>query len=755
MRYGAAVIVMAFDEDGQADTYERKIQICQRSYDVLVDEVGFPSEDIIFDPNIFAVATGITEHNNYGADFINATKWITENLPNAMVSGGVSNVSFSFRGNPIREAINSVFLYHAIQNGLTMGIVNPAMLELYDDIPKDARDAIEDVMLNRNQGETGQDATERLMTAAENYTDDGKKKTSTVDMSWREGTVEERIAHALVKGITTFIEADTKEAWEKYPKPLEVIEGPLMDGMNIVGDLFGAGKMFLPQVVKSARVMKQSVAWLNPYIEAEKVEGETKGKILMATVKGDVHDIGKNIVGVVLGCNGYDIVDLGVMVPCEKILDTAIAEKVDIIGLSGLITPSLDEMVYVAKQMQERGMTLPLMIGGATTSKAHTAVKVEPQYQNDGVIYVTDASRSVGVVTKLLSKEHRQQLIDETRAEYIKVRERLAKRQPKAAKLSYAESVKIGFDYDWDSYTPPVPNTLGQVILDDYPIDNLVPYIDWTPFFISWGLAGKYPKILQDEVVGEAARDLFDNAKELLQKMIDEKLIIAKGVFKLAPARRTSADTISVYDDSAQSSEPNYTFEHLRQQSDKASGKPNFSLADFISPNADKEDYLGGFTVSIVGTEALAEKYKAAGDDYNAIMVQALSDRLAEAFAECLHELIRKDYWGYQADGNLTNEDMIKEKYVGIRPAPGYPACPEHTEKGKLFDWLGTVEAIGTTLTESYAMWPASSVSGFYYSHPDSVYFNVGKISRDQLESYADRKGWDIKTAEKWLNPNL
>ncbi len=756
MRYGAAVIVMAFDEDGQADTYERKIEICQRSYDVLVDEVGFPSEDIIFDPNIFAVATGITEHNNYGADFINATKWISENLPNAMVSGGVSNVSFSFRGNPIREAINSVFLYHAIQNGLTMGIVNPAMLELYDDIPKEARDAIEDVMLNRNQGETGQDATERLMTAAENYSNGGKKKDSTVDMSWREGTVEERIAHALVKGITTFIEADTKEAWEKYPKPLEVIEGPLMDGMNIVGDLFGAGKMFLPQVVKSARVMKQSVAWLNPYIEAEKVEGETKGKILMATVKGDVHDIGKNIVGVVLGCNGYDIVDLGVMVPCEKILDTAIAEKVDIIGLSGLITPSLDEMVYVAKQMQERGMTLPLMIGGATTSKAHTAVKVEPQYQNDGVIYVTDASRSVGVVTKLLSKEHRQQLIDETRADYVKVRERLAKRQPKAAKLSYAESVEIGFQYDWDSYTPPVPNKLGQVILADYPIDNLVPYIDWTPFFISWGLAGKYPKILQDEVVGEAARDLIENAEELLRKMIDEKLIVAKGVFKLAPARRTSADTISVYDEnSVDGGKPSYQFEHLRQQSDKASGKPNFSLADFISPLESSNDYIGGFTVSIVGTEALAEKYKAAGDDYNAIMVQALSDRLAEAFAEHLHELIRKEYWGYQADENLTNDEMIKEKYVGIRPAPGYPACPEHSEKGKLFDWLGTVEAIGTTLTESYAMWPASSVSGFYYSHPDSEYFNVGKISRDQLEDYAKRKDWDMKTAEKWLNPNL
>ncbi|MBO1532011.1 methionine synthase [Psychrobacter sp. F1192] len=756
MRYGAAIIVMAFDEDGQADTFERKIEICQRSYDVLVNEVGFPSEDIIFDPNIFAVATGITEHNNYGADFINATKWITDNLPNAMVSGGVSNVSFSFRGNPIREAINSVFLYHAIKNGLTMGIVNPAMLEVYDDIPKEARDAIEDVMLNRNQGESGQDATERLMSIAESFQSDGKKKDNAADLSWRDESVEKRIEHALVKGITTFIEADTKEAWEKYPKPLDVIEGPLMDGMNVVGDLFGAGKMFLPQVVKSARVMKQSVAWLNPYIEAEKVEGEKKGKILMATVKGDVHDIGKNIVGVVLGCNGYDIVDLGVMVPCETILDTAIQEEVDIIGLSGLITPSLDEMVYVAKQMQERGMTLPLMIGGATTSKAHTAVKVEPQYQNDAVIYVADASRSVGVVTKLLSKENRQALINETREEYIAVRERLAKRQLKAARLSYADSIKLGFDYDWESYVPPTPNTFGQVILDDYPIDKLLPYIDWTPFFISWGLAGKYPKILQDDVVGEAARDLFNNAQDMMQKMIDEKLIVAKGVFKITPARRTDSDTITVYDKApTDGGMPTHTFEHLRQQSDKASGKPNFSLADFISPSEQHTDYLGGFTVSIAGTEDLAETYKAAGDDYNAIMVQALSDRLAEAFAEHLHERIRKDYWGYLPDESLSNEELIKEKYVGIRPAPGYPACPEHTEKGKLFDWLGTVDAIGTRLTESYAMWPASSVSGFYYSHPESEYFNVGKIGRDQLEGYAKRKDWDIKTAEKWLNPNL
>ena len=748
-RYGAAIIVMAFDEDGQADSFERKIEICKRSYDILVDEVGFPSEDIIFDPNIFAVATGIEEHNNYGLDFINATRWITDNLPNAMVSGGVSNVSFSFRGNPIREAIHAVFLYHAIKNGMTMGIVNPAMLELYDDIEPDARNAIEDVILNRNQGESGQDATDHLMQVAENYLS-GKKKDSTVDLSWRELPVEKRIEHALVKGITTYINEDTEEARLKFPRPLDVIEGPLMDGMNVVGDLFGAGKMFLPQVVKSARVMKQAVAWLNPYIEQEKVAGETKGKVLMATVKGDVHDIGKNIVGVVLGCNGYDIIDLGVMVPCEKILQVAKDENVDIIGLSGLITPSLDEMVYVAKQMQEQGFNLPLLIGGATTSKAHTAVKIEPNYQNDAVVYVADASRAVGVATTLLSKEKRVDFISELRQEYGEVRERLANRQPKAAKLSYAESIEHGFQYDWANYTPPKPNQLGQVILDDYPLQNLLPYIDWTPFFISWGLVGKYPKIFDDNIVGEEAKDLFANAQAMIDKLIKEKLVTAKAVFKLSPAQRPSSDTVQVLDDQGHVT---HTFEHLRQQSDKASGKPNYSLADFISP--EKTDYLGGFTVSLFGAEALANDYKAKGDDYSAIMVQALCDRFAEAFAEHLHELIRKQYWGYQAAERLTNEELIKEKYVGIRPAPGYPACPDHTEKGKLFDWLDTTNAIGTYLTESYAMYPASSVSGFYYSHPESDYFNVGKISQDQLEDYAKRKGWDKATAEKWLNPNL
>ena len=748
-RYGAAIIVMAFDEDGQADSFERKIQICKRSYDILVDEIGFPSEDIIFDPNIFAVATGIEEHNNYGLDFINATRWITDNLPNAMVSGGVSNVSFSFRGNPIREAIHAVFLYHAIKNGMTMGIVNPAMLELYDDIEPDARNAIEDVILNRNQGESGQDATDHLMQVAENYLS-GKKKDSTVDLSWRELPVEKRIEHALVKGVTTYINEDTEEARLKFPRPLDVIEGPLMDGMNVVGDLFGAGKMFLPQVVKSARVMKQAVAWLNPYIEKEKVAGETKGKVLMATVKGDVHDIGKNIVGVVLGCNGYDIIDLGVMVPCEKILQVAKDENVDIIGLSGLITPSLDEMVYVAKQMQEQGFNLPLLIGGATTSKAHTAVKIEPNYQNDAVVYVADASRAVGVATTLLSKEKRVDFISELRQEYGEVRERLANRQPKAAKLSYAESIEQGFQYDWANYTPPKPNQLGQVILEDYPLQNLLPYIDWTPFFISWGLVGKYPKIFDDSIVGEEAKDLFANAQAMIDKLIKEKLVTAKAVFRLSPAQRPSSDTVQVLDEQGNVT---HTFEHLRQQSDKASGKPNYSLADFISP--EKTDYLGGFTVSLFGAEALANDYKAKGDDYSAIMVQALCDRFAEAFAEHLHELIRKQYWGYQANESLTNDELIKEKYVGIRPAPGYPACPDHTEKGKLFDWLDTTNAIGTYLTESYAMYPASSVSGFYYSHPESEYFNVGKISEDQLLDYAARKGWDKATAEKWLNPNL
>lgn len=752
-QYGAAVIVMAFDEVGQADTALRKREICKRSYDILVNEVGYPAEDIIFDPNVFAVATGIEEHNNYAVDFIEATGWIKQNLPHAMISGGVSNVSFSFRGNePVREAIHSVFLYHAIKQGMTMGIVNAGQMAIYDDIDPELKAAVENVILNQNQGESGHEATEKLLEVAEKYRGQGAAVKETENLAWREQSVEKRLEYALVKGITTFINEDTEEARLKSKRPLDVIEGPLMDGMNVVGDLFGSGKMFLPQVVKSARVMKQAVAWLNPYIEAEKGASESKGKVLMATVKGDVHDIGKNIVGVVLGCNGYDIVDLGVMVPAEKILQTAIDEKCDIIGLSGLITPSLDEMVFVAKEMQRKGFDIPLMIGGATTSKAHTAVKIEPQYQNDAVIYVADASRAVGVATTLLSKDMRSKFIDEQRIEYAKIRERLAHKQPKAAKLSYIESVKNGFKIDWDAYIPPKPHCLGEQVITHYPLEKLVPYFDWTPFFISWSLAGKFPKILTDTIVGEAATDLYDQAQAMLQDIIQHDRFDARAVFALYPAKRTNHDTVSVYD--AQGNVTHH-FEHLRQQSDKVTGKPNLSLADYISPSERQTDYLGGFTVSIFGAEELANEYKAKGDDYSAILVQSLGDRFAEAFAEHLHELIRKQYWGYQPDEQLDNEALIKEKYVGIRPAPGYPACPEHSEKAVLFDWLGTTDKIGTFLTSSFAMWPPSSVSGFYYSLPQSDYFNVGKISQDQLDDYAKRKGWTLDEAKRWLAPNL
>lgn len=752
-QYGAAVIVMAFDEVGQADTAVRKREICKRSYDILVNEVGYPAEDIIFDPNVFAVATGIEEHNNYAVDFIEATGWIKQNLPHAMISGGVSNVSFSFRGNePVREAIHSVFLYHAIKQGMTMGIVNAGQMAIYDDINKELKDAVEDVVLNQNQGETGQAATEKLLEVAEKYRGQAGATKEAENLEWRNESVEKRLEYALVKGITTYIDQDTEEARLKSKRPLDVIEGPLMDGMNVVGDLFGSGKMFLPQVVKSARVMKQAVAWLNPYIEAEKSEGQSKGKVLMATVKGDVHDIGKNIVGVVLGCNGYDIVDLGVMVPAEKILQTAIDEKCDIIGLSGLITPSLDEMVFVAKEMQRKGFNIPLLIGGATTSKAHTAVKIDPQYSNDAVIYVADASRAVGVATTLLSPEMRGNFIAEHRAEYAKIRERLANKQPKAAKLSYAESVENGFKID-NNYVPPKPNALGTQVIKNYPLETLVEYFDWTPFFISWSLAGKFPKILEDEVVGEAATDLYNQAQAMLKDIIENKRFDARAVFGLYPAQRTGADTVSVFDESGQNR--THTFEHVRQQSDKVTGKPNLSLADYIKPSEQPEDYLGGFTVSIFGAEELANEYKAKGDDYSAILVQSLADRFAEAFAEHLHERIRKEFWGYKADETLSNEELIKEKYVGIRPAPGYPACPEHSEKAVLFDWLGSEAKIGTKLTEHFAMMPPSSVSGFYYSHPQSEYFNVGKISQDQLEDYAKRKGWTLDEAKRWLAPNL
>ncbi|MDV2441856.1 methionine synthase [Acinetobacter gerneri] len=752
-QYGAAIIVMAFDETGQADTAARKREICKRSYDVLVNDVGFPAEDIIFDPNVFAVATGIEEHNNYAVDFIEATGWIKQNLPHAMISGGVSNVSFSFRGNePVREAIHSVFLYYAIKQGMTMGIVNAGQMAIYDDIDPELKAAVEDVILNQNQGESLHDATEKLLEVAEKYRGQGAAQKQVENLEWRELPVEKRLEHALVKGITTFIDEDTEEARLKSARPLDVIEGPLMDGMNVVGDLFGSGKMFLPQVVKSARVMKQAVAWLNPYIEAEKTAGESKGKVLMATVKGDVHDIGKNIVGVVLGCNGYDIIDLGVMVPAEKILQTAIDEKVDIIGLSGLITPSLDEMVFVAKEMQRKDFHIPLLIGGATTSKAHTAVKIDPQYSNDAVIYVADASRAVGVATSLLSKEKKPAFVAEHRAEYVKVRERIANKQPKAAKLSYAESVENGLKIDWDNFVPAKPNMLGSQVLTNYSLETLVEYFDWTPFFISWSLAGKFPKILTDEIVGEAATDLYNQAQEMLKDIIENKRFDARAVFAIHPAKRTGADTVTVYDE--QGAETHH-FEHIRQQSDKITGKPNLSLADFISTSDQNQDYLGGFTVSIFGAEEMAHEFKAKGDDYSAILVQSLGDRFAEAFAEHLHERIRKEFWGYQADEKLSNEELIKEKYVGIRPAPGYPACPEHSEKASLFDWLGSTDKIGTQLTSSFAMWPPSSVSGFYYSNPESQYFNVGKISLDQLEDYAKRKNWTLDEAKRWLAPNL
>ena len=752
-QYGAAIIVMAFDEVGQADTAARKREISKRSYDVLVNDVGFPAEDIIFDPNVFAVATGIEEHNNYAVDFIEATGWIKQNLPHAMISGGVSNVSFSFRGNePVREAIHSVFLYHAIQQGMTMGIVNAGQMAIYDDIDPELKAAVEDVVLNQNQGESLHDATEKLLEVAEKYRGQGVAQKQVADLEWRKLPVEKRLEHALVKGITTFIDEDTEEARLKSVRPLDVIEGPLMDGMNVVGDLFGSGKMFLPQVVKSARVMKQAVAWLNPYIEAEKEGAQSKGRILMATVKGDVHDIGKNIVGVVLGCNGYDIVDLGVMVPAEKILQTAIDEKCDIIGLSGLITPSLDEMVFVAKEMQRKGFHVPLMIGGATTSKAHTAVKIDPQYSNDAVIYVADASRAVGIATTLLSKEMKPKLVAETRAEYEKVRERIANKQPKAAKLSYAESIENGLKIDFSANKPAIPNFIGSQTLTNYPLETLVEYFDWTPFFISWSLAGKFPKILEDEVVGEAATDLYNQAQEMLKDIIENKRFDARAVFSISPANRSAADSVEVYDESGATM---HTFHHIRQQSDKVTGKPNLSLADFVATKDQAEDFLGGFTVSIFGAEELAHEYKAKGDDYSAILAQSLGDRFAEAFAEHLHERIRKEFWGNQSSETLSNEDLIKEKYVGIRPAPGYPACPEHSEKATLFNWLDSTAKIGTQLTTSFAMWPPSSVSGFYYANPQSEYFNVGKIAQDQLEDYAKRKNWTLDEAKRWLAPNL
>jgi 5-methyltetrahydrofolate--homocysteine methyltransferase len=750
-RYGAAVIVMAFDEKGQADTLQRKQEICKRSYDVLVKKVSFPPEDIIFDPNVFAVATGIDEHNNYGVDFIEACAYIRRELPYAKISGGISNVSFSFRGNnPVREAIHAVFLYHAIRNGLTMGIVNAGQLAIYEDIPPELRDAVEDVILNRRN-----DGTERLLDIAGKYAGDGAKKVEE-DLEWRSWPVGKRLEHALVKGISTFIEEDTEAARAAAARPIDVIEGPLMDGMNVVGDLFGQGKMFLPQVVKSARVMKQAVAWLTPYIEAAKdVGAKPNGRILMATVKGDVHDIGKNIVGVVLQCNNYEVIDLGVMVSCEEILRVAKEKNVDIIGLSGLITPSLDEMVHVASEMQRLDFKLPLMIGGATTSKAHTAVKIDPKYHNDAVVYVPDASRSVSVASSLLSDELKPAFVAERRSEYATIRERNANRQPKATPIPYPEAVARGAQFDWKNYTPPKPSFLGTQVFDDYPLTDLIETIDWTPFFISWDLAGKYPNILQDEKVGEAARNLFADAQAMLKRIVDEKLIRARAVIGFWPAARVGGDDIELYADDTHARKL-ATLHHLRQQIDKPNKEPNASLADFVAPqDSGVHDYVGGFVVTAgIGAEELARQFVDSHDDYSSIMVKALADRLAESLAEHMHRRVRREFWGYAPDEQLDNSDLIRERYRGIRPAPGYPACPDHTEKATLFRLLAA-ERIGVALTEHFAMTPAASVSGFYYSHPQSHYFGVGKIQRDQVESLASRKGMSVAELERWLMPVL
>ncbi|EOY4517027.1 methionine synthase [Vibrio vulnificus] len=749
-RYGAAVIVMAFDEVGQADTRERKLEICTKAYRILVDEVGFPPEDVIFDPNIFAVATGIDEHNNYAVDFIEAVADIKRDLPYAMISGGVSNVSFSFRGNNyVREAIHAVFLYHCFKNGMDMGIVNAGQLEIYDNVPEKLREAVEDVVLNRRD-----DATERLLEIAEEYRENavGKQEDASA-LEWRTWSVEKRLEHALVKGITEFIVEDTEEARLNASKPLEVIEGPLMDGMNVVGDLFGEGKMFLPQVVKSARVMKQAVAHLEPFINASKQAGSSNGKILLATVKGDVHDIGKNIVGVVLQCNNYEIIDLGVMVPCEQILKVAKEQQVDIIGLSGLITPSLDEMVHVAKEMERLGFDLPLLIGGATTSKAHTAVKIEQNYSHP-VVYVNNASRAVGVCTSLLSDELRPAFVERLQADYELVRDQHNRKKPrtKPVTLEAARANKVAID--WQSYTPPVPSQPGVHVFDDFDVATLRQYIDWTPFFLTWSLVGKYPTIFDHEEVGEEAKRLFEDANEWLDRIEQEGLLKARGMCGLFPAASVG-DDIEVYTDESRTQVAK-VLHNLRQQTEKPKGA-NYCLSDYVAPKeSGKNDWIGAFAVTGgVNERELADQFKAQGDDYNAIMIQAVADRLAEAFAEYLHERVRKEIWGYAADENLSNEELIREKYQGIRPAPGYPACPEHTEKGPLWELLNVEETIGMSLTSSYAMWPGASVSGWYFSHPDSRYFAIAQIQQDQVESYAERKGWDLLEAEKWLGPNI
>ncbi|GAA0869405.1 methionine synthase [Brevundimonas basaltis] len=753
LRYGAAVVVMAFDEVGQADTAARKIEICTRAYRILVDEVGFPPEDIIFDPNIFAVATGIEEHDNYAVDFIEATRVIKATLPWARVSGGVSNVSFSFRGNePVRRAIHSVFLYHAIQAGMDMGIVNAGDLPVYDDIDPKLREAVEDVILNRPQ-RTNVSNTERLVDMAPDYKGE-KGAARVVDLKWREAPVGKRIEHALVHGITEFIEADTEEARLASERPLHVIEGPLMDGMNVVGDLFGSGKMFLPQVVKSARVMKQAVAWLEPFMEAEK-EGQprtTNGKILMATVKGDVHDIGKNIVGVVLQCNNYEVVDLGVMVPADRILDAAIEHKVDIVGLSGLITPSLDEMAFVAREMERRGFDIPLLIGGATTSRTHTAVKIEPGYRAGSTTYVIDASRAVGVVSGLLSKTERAKNEAATREEYVRIRDQYARGQEVKARAALTAARQNRFQPDPATPLPPVPSFLGVRAFDSWDLGDLADHIDWTPFFASWELIGRYPLILEDDIVGEAARDLFRDAQAMLKRIVDERWFTARGVVGFWPANAVG-DDIAVYADESRTDEI-ARFHTLRQQIKKANGKPNLAMSDFVA--GEGRDYIGAFAVTAGhGELEIAKRLKDAGDDYSAILATALADRLAEAFAEALHKKVRTELWGYAPDETTTVEDLIAEQYQGIRPAPGYPAQPDHTEKATLFRLLQAEKNAGMQLTESFAMTPPASVSGLYFGHPESHYFGVGKIDRDQVEDYARRKGWDVATAERWLGPIL
>ncbi|HEY5718617.1 MAG TPA: methionine synthase, partial [Motiliproteus sp.] len=751
-RYGAAVVVMAFDEVGQADTYARKVEICTRSYRVLVDKVGFPPEDIIFDPNIFAVATGIDEHNNYAVDFIEATRTIKTTLPHAMISGGVSNVSFSFRGNnPVREAIHAVFLYHAIQAGMDMGIVNAGQLAIYADIPEELRDRVEDVILNRRD-----DATERLLDVAATYLGSGGPVESKQDLAWREWPVAERLSHALVKGITDYIDADTEEARQQFDRPLQVIEGPLMAGMSVVGDLFGEGKMFLPQVVKSARVMKKAVAYLMPYIEAEKDgASSSNGKVLMATVKGDVHDIGKNIVGVVLQCNNFEIIDLGVMVPADTILKTAREHNVDLIGLSGLITPSLDEMVHIAKEMERLGMRIPLMIGGATTSKAHTAVKIEPNYSAP-TVYVHNAARSVGVASALLSSTQHESFMAELRAEYEEVRERHYSKHREARRVNLDKARANKQPTDWQTYQPPVPKQLGLQVFEDYDLRELLDYIDWTFFFHTWELKGRFPQILEHPEMGSEAQKLYHDAQAMLEQLISNGRLKARAVIGLFPANQVNDDDIEIYQDESRQ-QLRIRIHQLRQQTEKNSDRYNHCLSDFVAPKeSGVADYVGAFAVTAgIGLDQIVAEYEAQHDDYNSIMVKALADRLAEAFAERMHQRVRTEFWGYAADEAFSNDELIKEEYRGIRPAPGYPACPDHTEKALMWELLEAKHHTGIGLTDSFAMTPAASVSGWYFSHPDSCYFGIAKLGEDQVEDYAKRKGMSLAEMERWLAPNL